>query len=445
MSELRKVSVLADVARRRLLWGQPGSVVAADLGLRDEAEVATKLAEAKRTEVAVTNINQQFGLLGVPDPAKAAELRQTFELAAKCLVIKVDQEDLNRPDLLAVDDYLHLVLANQTGRQLLAQLKHGYHFAVGPGRPVNHVAHYLVRSTPAEPEDWEEVRVIPLAGRWGAHPWVISGPRYARNLDADDAVFSLSLALEGQKGVEFSLIGHSLFAESADAARQILDRDCEFRSDGSWRDRAPDLGIVGIGAADAHSGHRLAALFNDAPDPWATKYLNEAAVRELTETLMLAPQLGGVSDIVNRHYAALPMPDKLRALNAKEFVALAAAYDQLLARLSSLNQRAIAAKWGHLRQIHRLTAVAGGKFKLQSLWTLLLAGFPSNPDEHVIKALNTDYATAEALLRAKLHWRALDGERQAWCSEVARRMFTDCAAPKASTVPSGLPKALGKP
>ncbi len=416
---------MAEVARNRYVFEGIGKDLHGNL-----PEIARSMKAAKENAVLVFSVDYKFGVLGAPDPTRAIRLCDAFDLDGDCLVIEPDSVDLARlkaQSPLAADDYLHLVLANHTGKLLAGLLGAGDHFAVGPGRPVNHIAHYIARCAPQR--RLRGIRVTPLAGRFGAHSWAISGPRHARPMDADDATYIVALALEGQLGTEFSSIGHSLFAETPDEAQRIMRDNCRFQPGGLWADNAvPKWGVIGVGAVGENSGHRLAGLFQSRPDPSVYNYLQHAAgqIAELISRIKGIKNAPGcvLSDVVNRYYLALPLPGKLRGMDGARFADLKTDYADVLADIDALNGRVVATEWAHLRQIPSLIAVAGGDLKHASLWTLLLAGWPDRPNkQHIIKGLNTDLETAKTLWRAQEDWKACSHDVQQWCLDVVARMF----------------------
>ena len=412
MSEKTRAHDLAHVARRYFSSGQQEKDIAAELKI-SITKVSRMIKEAQASGVVSINISESFGLSGKEDPDLARQLTEEFELDDS-LVVTIDDEDVATP--LERDDFLHTVLANQTGKKL--KILPNDHLAVGTGRPVNQVARFLTRHPPMR----KGLRVTPLCGRLWAHSWALGGPKlFARPMDADDAAFILASAFE-ESGAEFSQIDYPLFAANRPQAEATMDEHCPFHANGRWRDNyVPRLAIIGVGSVNRNSGHRIADLYRQKP-AHVDQYLRRASddlmrVIQTCERHALPP----FADIVNRYFPALDLPTELRRWDLKD---RARAIEGLVRSLNLINQRIVAAQWRHLKQTKSIVAMAGGGFKLHALWTVLLAG-RLNKTKRLVTEVTTDAETAQALLTALREYRASDKDMQDWYRHATSKLFVD--------------------
>jgi hypothetical protein len=82
--------------------------------------------------------------------------------------------------------------------------------------------------------------------------------------------------------------------------------------------------------------------------------------------------------------------------------------------------------WQHLRGIPSVWAVAGGQFKREVLWTLLICRYlEKDKSKTIVKEMSTDLDTAEDLHRARQEYESLPESLQSWYQEMVGTIFSD--------------------
>lgn len=412
--EREKTTRLAEVARWYYINELSQKDIADRLGYKDASAVTRLLKEARERGVVEFDVDGMFAIGGYEETQLARNLRDDFGLD-DALVIKVNVlQSYSR----AEDDYLHIALANHTGMRVKDRIEPAEHIAVGGGRAVYQTARVIKRSPPSR----KNIRITPLGGKIWTRFWEVSGTfQINRPLDADDAARMLALAFEGEPGTAFSQVTYPLFANSPEDATATMESHCMFLPDGSWRGSPPGRALVGVGVIDPEGGHRFADLLRpgDQPEEIAP-YLSRAAGELKTAIeFVRAKDLPPIGDVNNRLFPALPIPD--RKLDSSFIQERTAMYEDLLRHLTRLNQRMISAKWDHLRRIPSVMAIAGGPFKLNALWTLLITGV-LDPSNRIIKALSTDAQSASRLIRALKAYNE-DPATKEWYQILVNRLF----------------------
>jgi DNA-binding transcriptional regulator LsrR (DeoR family) len=402
------VERLARVARQHFREGVDQAKIAEQEDVHPST-VNKWLATAMMTGVIAIDVDPSFGYRGRVDERASEQLRDAFELD-DALVVTIDGHELKG---LAADDYLHLVLGNQTGILLGGQIQRRDHLAVAGGRAVVQTVRAIKRRPPSR----RDVRVSPLSGRIWAHFADFSGPNILRPLDPDDAAFALALAFEHQPGTQLSQVALPLYAVDSAQARDWMKAHCPFKPDGIWVPTTPRLAIVGAGAVSPASGHRHADVDRSEMKLEEIEPYIEGAATEVKQIGELAKKLGlpALGDVANRLFPAIPTsPDELKNLEKQ--------FDALISRVDQLNKRTVVAEWSHLRAISRVRAVAGGVEKEAQIWTLLIVGLLS-PDNRVITELTTDTSTAARLLSSlEVLRRRSSTERKAY-QAITRQLF----------------------
>lgn len=428
-AEMERARTLAEDARRHYVDGEPQGKIALDYGVK-ASTISRRLEDARKRAVVAFSINPIFGVVGRDVPHLGRKLREKFGLDDSLVVnIGIAKGDFDSE--LARDDYIHLVLANCTGAKVLTGLRPKQHIALGPGRPIHQLARLVARSAPSV----RDLTVTSLCGRLWAHSWDLGGFKFARPMDADDAAFIFASAFE-EDGVQFNTVVHRLFAGSPEEATSFMKGYCPFRPDGSWAGEPPTRSVVGVGVVDPRSGHRIGDLYREKSTKIFAPYLLEAG-EELKETIREVErrELPHFGDVMNRYFPVLPLPDELRSRNLDK---LADDYQWLETKLAAFNDRVVAAGWSHLRQSKAVTAVAGGAFKLNSIFSLCIVGFLT-PQNRIITELNTDSETAESLLKAFKAFESAPLAIREWYTRLAARVLKfqttlRIAAPGASIV-----------
>jgi hypothetical protein len=83
-------------------------------------------------------------------------------------------------------------------------------------------------------------------------------------------------------------------------------------------------------------------------------------------------------------------------------------------------------EWQHLRGIPSVWAVAGGRLKLEVLWTLLICRhLEKDKSKSVIKELSTDLKSAEELHKARLDFESLPDDLRSWYQAIVANIFRD--------------------
>jgi hypothetical protein len=97
---------------------------------------------------------------------------------------------------------------------------------------------------------------------------------------------------------------------------------------------------------------------------------------------------------------------------------LTRAYRELLTYIKRLNDRSVVASWSHFRAVQSVLAIAGGKLKIEVLWTLAITGL-LHPDMRIITDLSTDSDTATALLNAIREFGRVSDPIRKWYEQQA--------------------------
>ena len=419
--EMERARTLAEDARRHYVDGEPQDKIAFDRGVKPST-VSRRLRDARGRAVVAFSINPIFGVVGKDVPHLGRKLRERFELD-DALVVDVGIANHDFETELARDDYIHLVLANRTGAEVVSSLRPKHHIALGPGRPVHQIARLVARSSLSA----KDLTITSLCGRLWAHSWDVSGAKFARPMDADDAAFIFASAFEEQ-GVHFNTVVHRLFAANANEARTIMASNCPFRPDGQWVPAEPPTRvIIGIGAVDPQSGHRIADLYREQGKDFAPYLLAAADDLKVIIKEVEKRSLPYFGDVMNRYFPVLKVPSNIQPADVPQ---LRAAYAWLHSELEAFNGRIVAAQWPHLRQSKNVSAVAGGSFKFNAIWSLCILGL-LRPENRIISELNTDSVTAEQLLKALDDFESADTSIKDWFRNISKTFFT--------RVPDGVP------
>lgn len=413
-SEPQRIEEMADAARWYYKNGVSQATIAERLKRKDASSVTRLLKEARDRGVISFDVDPDFGHMGSVEHAKGRQLRDAFELD-HALVVQVDRCD---DDAKLHDDYLHKILANRTGQILRERIQPSDHVAVGGGR----AAFQTVRSIKRDPPQRKGLRITPLSGRFWPHSWHFGGPTILRPVDADDAAFTLASAFSDEP-TTFSQVSLPLFAKSETDAQQTMDDYCPFLPHGRWRGSAPRLAIVGVGVVRPDSGHRLADLMRPgAPQLGEIEVYLKKAAKEIQEALTLSrSELPFFGDVANRLFPALPMPQAVTSTVLERYDRR---FEELARRLALLNRRSIVVDWLHLRSISTVCAIAGGEFKRDQLWTLLIT-LLLNHSSRVITELTTDAETADVLTRAIHAYRNAPAKVKEWYVSMTKRLFTE--------------------
>jgi hypothetical protein len=187
--------------------------------------------------------------------------------------------------------------------------------------------------------------------------------------------------------------------------------------------------LVGVGVFHRDSGHRITELLKKIKHDSSVvvaEHLNWAAGR-FEEAIAFAEENGipAFGDVANRLFPALPLPADLLAQRSKQ-AALRRGYRDLLHKLREINSRAVVMGWQHLRGIPSVWAVAGGQFKREVLWTLLICRYlEKDKSKTIVKEMSTDLDTAEDLHRARQEYESLPESLQSWYQEMVGTIFSD--------------------
>ena len=412
---------LAEIARDYYVNEDSQRDIAKARGGVNQSTVAHWLRRAKERGVVAIDIDADFALAGREHRDRSRQLRDMYGLR-ECLVVDPVGEKLYE-DQRSND--LHTTIANTSGVRLREWIQSGDHIVVGGGRAPVRVARFIKRTPPAR----REIRISPLSGRIWTGSWQEDGPEnLQRPLDADDAARLLGFAFEHEPGTRFSQIGHPLYAESPELAKQIVKSECVFQPgqgwNVSWGLHPPIRALVGVGVLHPRSGHRiieflkLSAAYPKQPTAqhlrWAASKFKEAI------KFVESRQLPFFGDVANRLFPALPLPSELKDKTPPSLEL----YDRLASMLEELNSHAVVMNWNHLRGIPSVWAVAGGDLKVQVLWTLLICRhLEQDRNNSLIKELSTDLKTAEQLQQALRDFDDSTGEVRKWYETVAPRVF----------------------
>jgi hypothetical protein len=317
------------------------------------------------------------------------------------------------------DDHLHTVLSNHAGKLLAGQFQAGDHCAVAGGRAVNQAVRKIRRLSPS----LKNILVTSMGGRLWSHKWWRSWPNSMRPLDPDDSAFILFMSLENEDGAMFDQVGHRVFTGSREQAAAVMADHCMFQTGGKWYDKRPDRAIVGVGVVDPKSGHRAVRNYK------GTKRVRDLMNRHLGSVrheLEEAIETVGDSklyfgDIANRYFPTLPLPQEFKERPVAYYDRL---YEKLIKQLADLNERMVVVEWAHIRSIREVTAIAGGSFKLNALWTILFAGL-NRKSKPLINTLVTDSTTASDLTAALYAYQDLDPSAKRWYEKTVGTFFRD--------------------
>jgi hypothetical protein len=234
-----------------------------------------------------------------------------------------------------------------------------------------------------------------------------------------------------------------LFAQDKNEAERHISDHCPFLLNGQWRGgEPPDIAIVGIGQIDPKGDHRLAEVFRSGKKAIEDTYLAKA-VPELEKAKKTVEDysLPYFGDVSNRIYPTLFLPQTLTGGRIKDPL-IAEGYKTLISQLDELNSRMVVIDWDHLRSIEEVTVIAGGNFKREALWTLLLSDCITSMDEwnhkNLVYELWTDSETAQLLIGA---WDAFskrdDGEELwEWYMKMSRHLFVSSSKAKSAPASS---------
>ncbi len=390
----------------------------------DQPKVARLLRTARETGVVDFSIDKSFAVCGEPDELLEGDLAMCFSLDS-AFVQTFEPGGANKgmeevgADAYAADDLRHVAIANYAGREAVKQINAKDHIALAGGRAVYRTVQFIRRQHPPKPR----IRISPLGGRIWAKAWKTSGMwRIERPLDADDCAFVLAQAFENQPGTSFSQIGHGLYASDQVEAQRIVHEHCAFEPDGSWKGKPPERAICGVGVVDPRSGHRMSDICRPDRSPSLSEVdanLEDAAA-EVKRIIDMAKNAGlqYPGDVANRIFPSLPFPKELPDdLNkAKENVR---ALNDLILRL---NGRSVVMDWCHLRAISHVWAVAGGSYKANALWTLLLKGHIDR-ESFLVSGVSTDAENAKRLVAAVEDFDGLPRPKRHWYEEMLGLIF----------------------
>jgi DNA-binding transcriptional regulator LsrR (DeoR family) len=390
----------------------------------DQPKVARLLRTARDTGVVEFSIDKSFAVCGEPDELLEGDLAASFSLDSAFVQAfepgEVDWEgEETSIDRYAADDLRHVAIANYAGREAVKQINAKDHIALAGGRAVYRTVQFIRRQHPPKPR----VRISPLGGRIWAKAWKTSGVwRIERPLDADDCAFVLAQAFESQPGTSFSQIGHALYTKDPTEAQRIIHEHCAFEPDGSWKSKPPERAICGVGVVDPQSGHRMSDICGPDRSPSLSDVEAnlENAAAEVRRIIELARKAGlpYPGDVANRIFPSLPFPDELPS-DLEKAKADISALNELISRL---NGRSVVMGWCHLRAISHVWAVAGGAYKANALWTLLLKGHIDR-ESFLVSGLSTDAENAEKLVAAVGAFDGLARAKRRWYEEVVSLIF----------------------
>jgi DNA-binding transcriptional regulator LsrR (DeoR family) len=390
----------------------------------DQPKVSRLLRAARETGVVEFSIDKSFAVFGRPDELLEGDLAAAFSLnSAFVQVFEPEETAAQRGkgdlDKYEADDLRHVAIANYAGREAVKQINARDHIALAGGRAVYRTVQFIRRQHPPKPH----IRVSPLGGRIWARAWKVSGVRrIERPLDADDCAFVLAQAFENQPGTSFSQIGHALYTENPREAERIIREHCAFMPDGSWKGGTPERAICGIGVVDPRSGHRMSDICRDDRSPALSDVeanLESAAV-DIKRIIEFANNAGlpYPGDVANRLFPSLPLPNELPADLDKVKADISGLNDLIV----QLNRRSVVMDWPHLRAIRHVWAVAGGAYKANALWTLLLKGL-IDKEGFLVSGLSTDADNAQKLVDAgEAFWGLVPGKLR-WYEDMIGIIF----------------------
>lgn len=412
--EPTRPETLERVARWYYIEERSQKEIAKELGKSDASAVARLIKEAVERRVVEFNIDGTFAIGGREDLTLSRQLRDEFGLEG-AMVVHPDNPP-SRFSASAEDDFVHVALANIAGLTLRDRIHPNDRLGVGPGRAVYQCTRMIKRRPPSR----KGVRIIPLSGRILPRFWETSGPLYKRPLDADDCARMLAYAFDEEPGTKFTQVSHPLFESSKDEAIETMNILRVFLPDDSWAEEwAPRMAITGIGVTDPEGGHRFADIYHrprDEADPLLVRAIDD--LREIMD-FVSKNDLPHCGDVSNRLFPSLPLTDRLAH---SQHQSLIGEYDKLINKLNVLNQRIVAIGWKHLHNIPTVVAIAGGRLKLNAIWTILITG-AIDPSKRVITELITDTVTARKLI-GEIEKYKNDESLAAWYREMTQKLFT---------------------
>jgi hypothetical protein len=123
-------------------------------------------------------------------------------------------------------------------------------------------------------------------------------------------------------------------------------------------------------------------------------------------------------DVANRLFPSLPLPNELPADLDKVKADISGLNDLIV----QLNRRSVVMDWPHLRAIRHVWAVAGGAYKANALWTLLLKGL-IDKEGFLVSGLSTDADNAQKLVDAgEAFWGLVPGKLR-WYEDMIGIIF----------------------
>jgi|GEM_PF-1915169 len=427
---------LADVATRRFVDELTVPEIAKKTG-KTQAEVRRMIRQATRWGVVSFSIDERLAYRGRPVKNLEKELNENFGTTAMN-VVEVDRVSSNS---FTQDNYVHTVLANMAALEIKGRIEAETHIALGGGRAAYETARALSRMV----RPYSDVQITPLCGRIRTHSWqnpaLPKKPIFRRAqdrndteitslrrpLDADDAAVKLFSAFEYASGTRVNQVSHPLFAETNLEAERHMTNHCPFLPRGQWRgNEKPQLAILGVGQMDPNGDHRLAEAIRDPNKAHEDLYLDKA-IPALTKVIEIVKtgSLPYPGDLSNRLFPALFLPEEINSQFKER--STEQSYESLVDQLEEMNRRMVVIDWGHLRGV-KTVVIAGGEFKRQALWTLLLTnliGYTELGRERLVYELWTDAETAKSLLRnwALLESRVDGHELWDWYVEMSKKLF----------------------
>lgn len=155
---------------------------------------------------------------------------------------------------------------------------------------------------------------------------------------------------------------------------------------------------------------------------------------KLEETIDFPRKRGLVpfGDNTNRLFAALPLPEEVKAESLSSHTTT---YEALMKKLDELNSRMIVVEWKHLRSIDSIMVIAGGEYKWNVLWTVLITNYiqrteSPQPSKGVTTELCTDTQSAEKLLSALDDYKNSSDGVKNWYKEMSEKIFRDSTSSK---------------
>jgi hypothetical protein len=418
---------LAEAAYRFFVLGHKQSQIASDLlpGHRSGQGIVSRwLKDAEAERIVQYDIDADAALTGVPIKPDETKMVDRFRALSNAHVIDVRRL---RSDYKAEewDSTLHIALANHAGAVSHGALsvphqRRNLHIAIAGGRTCVRLARVLARTAPG----LSEILVTPLGGHiWSGRLWE-TGAKHTFQLPLNPDYAAVILASElnaaGHTKVRFSQIGRELYAGSEDEARKIIEDRCVFQRAGTWfGGESCDHAFVGVGCL-AQSTHRYAEILRDDTAGQSPNNEKMAGIRKTLVDNGL-PQPG---DIANRFLLALPRPEFFTV--ERDLPSLEALYGRLSAEVDAVNACSVVMDWGHLKTSGCVWVIAGGPFKIDVLFTLLLYGEtrPEGEKARLVSRLVTDTESADQLGKWKEAYDGLSSDIRGWYARLCSRLFS---------------------